>query len=150
MLALQLSALPRGADKKVARHLLGRHRRPSPREGPKACCCLIVVQSYLGQLCRQRTVEVAMKQIFSLVLMLPFLLQNPNSMTPEERAKLETQNNQLKAMLQSAKKLPYEANQISVHVPEKEGTMSLVSWIAGDRNGLIYLLQRDPKIDPVI
>lgn len=71
-------------------------------------------------------------------------------MTPEERAKMEAQNSQLKAMLQSASKLPYDVHQISVHVPEKEGAMSLVSWIAADHNGLIYLLQRDPNIDPVI
>ena len=31
---LARSDLPVGADKKVARHLLGRHRRPSSKEGP--------------------------------------------------------------------------------------------------------------------
>jgi hypothetical protein len=82
-------------------------------------------------------------------LLLSLLYQNLNSLTPDERAKLEEQNNHLRALLQNALKLPFEANQISVRVPEKDGPMSLVSWIAGDRNGLVYLLQRDPKIDPV-
>jgi hypothetical protein len=85
-----------------------------------------------------------------VLLLFPFLFQSPNSMTPDERAKMEAQNAQLKAMLQGARKLPYEANPINVHVPEKEGALSLVSWIAADQKGLIYLIQRDPKIDPVI
>jgi hypothetical protein len=37
-----------------------------------------------------------------------------------------------------------------VHVPEQEGPLALVSWIAADRSGLIYLIQRNDKLDPVI
>src|SRR5215471_5637633 len=39
---LDTPALPGGADTKVARHLIGRHRRPSPREGPKRCPVLVL------------------------------------------------------------------------------------------------------------
>jgi 6-bladed beta-propeller len=80
-----------------------------------------------------------------------FALQNPNSMTPEERAKLEAQNTALRAMLQSAVKLPFEQAAIPVTAPAQDGwALGMVSWVAADRNGLTYLLQRGDKADPVI
>ena len=85
------------------------------------------------------------------LLLLPFLLQNPKSMPPEERAKMEAQNTALRAILEAAPKLPMEPNPIAVVPPSQEGwALGMVSWVAADRNGRIYLLQRGDKADPVI
>src|SRR5262245_12041724 len=78
-------------------------------------------------------------------------IQNANSVAPEERTKMEAQNANLKTMLQNAKKLPYDSTDIKVPSPLQAGVdISRVSWIAADRNGLIYFIQRDPNLDPVV
>lgn len=88
---------------------------------------------------------------FVYLLLLPFWLQNPNNTTPEEQARLEAQNAGLRAMLQDAPKLPMEQSPISVHAPQQDGwALGMVSWVAADRNGLTYLLQRGDKADPVV
>jgi 6-bladed beta-propeller len=89
-------------------------------------------------------------QFLAYLLLLPLWFQNLNSMTPDQRAKVEAQNTELRAILQNGRKLPFEPGAISVHVPEQEGPLALVSWIAADRNGLVYLIQRNDKLDPVI
>jgi len=70
--------------------------------------------------------------------------QNLERMAPSDRARAEAQNAALKSQLQHAPKLPLEQTTI------KGWTKGMVSWVASDRNGLIYLLQRDSKADPVI
>jgi hypothetical protein len=85
-----------------------------------------------------------------LVLVAP-LLQNPNTMTPEERAQMESQNTALRTLLQGATKLPMPPSAIAVQPPRADGWgMGMVSWVASDRRGLVYLLQRGDKADPVI
>ena len=84
-------------------------------------------------------------------LSLAFALQNPNNMPPEERAKLEAQNTALRELLLSGQKLPFEPAAITINAPQQEGwAIGMVSWVAADRDGLIYLLQRGEKADPVI
>src|SRR5215472_19060395 len=79
------------------------------------------------------------------------MIQTANSLSPEERAKMKAQNANLKTMLQNAKKLPYDATDIKVPSPLQAGVdISLVSWIAADKNGLIYFIQRDLNMDPVV
>jgi DNA-binding beta-propeller fold protein YncE len=81
----------------------------------------------------------------------PLAAQNPNSLTPEERARMEAQNAALKTMLQGAPKLPMTPAPIAVIPPSQHGwAMGMVSWVAADAKGLIYLLQRGDKADPVI
>jgi len=84
------------------------------------------------------------------LLMLPLWFQNLNILTPEQRAKVEAQNNGLKAMIEKGPRLPYEPSAINVHVPEQAGPISLVSWIAAGHDGLIYIIQRNDKLDPVM
>ena len=92
-----------------------------------------------------------LNQIFIYLVFLPFLVQNPNNLTPEERAKLEAQNNELRAMIQTAQKLEQDRAPIKMQAPHStELVTGVVSWVASDRNGLIYLLQRGDKIDPVV
>lgn len=75
--------------------------------------------------------------------------QNPA--TPEERAQMDAQNAALRALLQNAPKLPLAPHAIAVTAPPQGGWgLGMVSWVAADRNGLVYLLQRGDKADPVI
>jgi hypothetical protein len=85
----------------------------------------------------------------ALLLLAP-LLQNPNTMTPEERARMDAQNTALRAMLQTAPKLPLQPRPITAQAPQPDWTMGMVSWVATDPSGLVYLLQRGDKADPVV
>jgi DNA-binding beta-propeller fold protein YncE len=77
--------------------------------------------------------------------------QNPNSLTPEERAKMEAQNTALSALLAGAPRLPFDRIPIAVTPPPADGwALGMVSWVAADRGGRIYLLQRGDAADPVI
>ena len=67
-------------------------------------------------------------------------------MSAEERSKLEAQNAELQTILKAAKKLPLEPAGMKVAAPIE----GLVSWVASDKKGLIYLLQRGDQADPVI
>lgn len=92
-----------------------------------------------------------LSRILVYLALAPFALQNPNTMTPEDKAAMEAQNVALLAMLKGAEKLPLQPAPIAVTAPAIEGwARGMVSWIASDRNGLTYLLQRGDKADPVI
>ncbi len=85
------------------------------------------------------------------LLLVPFWPQDPNSLTPDERARLDAQNAELRAMLQAAPKLPLEPTPIPLNAPSQDGwALGRVSWVAADQTGLVYLLQRGDKADPVI
>ena len=71
--------------------------------------------------------------------------------TPAEQARMDQQNAALKAALQSATRLPMKPGAITVQPPASEGWgLGMVSWVAASPDGLIYLLQRGDKADPVI
>jgi hypothetical protein len=88
---------------------------------------------------------------FLTALLVPLVLQNPNSVTPEERARMDAQNAALREMLQAAPKLPLKASPLRVQPPAQPGwSLGMVSWVAADRSGRIYLLQRGDSADPVV
>jgi DNA-binding beta-propeller fold protein YncE len=89
-------------------------------------------------------------QMLFLLLLSTLLFQNPNSLTPEERTKMEAQNAELKTILAKATRLPFDAVPIKADGVNPEAVAGTVSWVAADKNGLIYLLQRSDKADPVI
>ena len=90
-------------------------------------------------------------RLFLSAVLVPFALQNPNTIPPEERAKMNAQHAALVAMLQDVSALPARQAPVTVPAPPQEGwALGMVSWIAADRNGLIYLLQRGDKADPII
>jgi len=90
-------------------------------------------------------------RLFLSAVLVPFALQNPNTIPPEERAKMDAQHAALVAMLQDVSALPARQAPVTVQAPLQEGwALGMVSWIAADRNGLIYLLQRGDKADPII
>src|ERR1043165_6053745 len=90
------------------------------------------------------------KTLALLLLLVPLWFQNLNNMPPEERAKLEAQNTELRAMIEKGPKLPFQATAIKAQFPDADKPMSLVSWIAADKNGLIYLIQRNNEKDNVV
>ena len=85
------------------------------------------------------------------ILAVAAAFQNPNSMTPEERARMDAQNTALAAMLPPNAQLSFAREAIAIQRPTADGwELGMVSWIAADSKGLIYLLQRGAKADPVI
>src|SRR5215468_4629041 len=90
-----------------------------------------------------------LKTIVYLIL-LPFLAQAPNAIPPEVRAKMEAQTAQLQATLQTSQKLANAQEALKVTPPQTGWEMGMVSWVTSDKNGLIYLLQRGDKADPVV
>jgi DNA-binding beta-propeller fold protein YncE len=74
-----------------------------------------------------------------------------NTAAPDAQAHMDAQNAALRAMLQRTEKLPFEQSPIAVQPPPETGwALGMVSWVAADRKGLIYLLQRGDHADPVI
>jgi len=73
-------------------------------------------------------------------------VQNPDAQSPEATA----QAAELRAIVQRATRLPLKPAEIKPTPPRDGWTMGMVSWVAADRNGLIYILQRGDKADPVV
>lgn len=84
------------------------------------------------------------------LLWLPLLAQTPNVPAPEARAQLEAQTVKLRALVQQAPRLKLERTDLKPVPIGSDWEIGMVSWIAADRNGLVYLLQRGDKADPVI
>src|SRR5262245_10453381 len=85
------------------------------------------------------------------LLLLPLGLQNPASTPPEEQARMDAQNAALRAMLKDAPKLPLEPAPLAIQKPQADGwALGMVSWVTSNPSGLVYLLQRGDKADPVI
>lgn len=82
-----------------------------------------------------------------LLLWLPAAAQNRgNNNTPEMQAEAAA----LRATVQQSKALPLERTELKVKPPGEAFALGMVSWVAADRKGVIYLLQRGDKADPVI
>jgi hypothetical protein len=84
------------------------------------------------------------------LLCLPLLAQSPGAPTPEARAQLEAQTARLRAAVQTAPRTRLERTELRPEPIKPDWEIGMVSWIAADREGLIYLLQRGDKADPVI
>jgi DNA-binding beta-propeller fold protein YncE len=54
------------------------------------------------------------------------------------------------AIVQNAPKLALEATEFIIHAPHAAWALGSVSWIAADRNGLVYLLQRNQSEDAIL
>lgn len=63
--------------------------------------------------------------------------------------RLLAQHADLRTMLQQAPKLTVAASELKPALPPG-GELGMTSWVASDKSGLIYLLQRGEKADPVI
>jgi len=63
---------------------------------------------------------------------------------------LDAQADALRAIVRASKRLPLEATEIKPAPPRDGWAIGMVSWVAADRGGLIYLLQRGDKAEPVV
>jgi streptogramin lyase len=86
-------------------------------------------------------------RICVFLLCLPILFQNTTSPNQEARAQAAAR---LRAMIEAAPKLPFTATEFTVQPPSADWESGMVSWVAQDRKGSLYLLQRGEKADPVL
>lgn len=84
------------------------------------------------------------------LLWLPLLAQNTTGPSPAVRAQMEKQTAELQATLQKTAKSLLSQEALKVTPPQGGWEMGMVSWVTSDKNGLIYLLQRGDKADPVV
>lgn len=63
---------------------------------------------------------------------------------------LEAQAAELRTIIQSTKPLPLPASDLKAIPPQAGWEHGMVSWVAADKTGLIYFLQRGDKADPVV
>jgi|HubBroStandDraft_6_1064221.scaffolds.fasta_scaffold00054_39 streptogramin lyase len=86
-------------------------------------------------------------RICVLLLCLPVLAQNSDSPNQEARTQAAAS---LRALIEAAPKLPFSASELIVQPPKADWETGMVSWIALDGKGTLYLLQRGEKADPVL
>ncbi|HEV2388334.1 MAG TPA: peptidyl-alpha-hydroxyglycine alpha-amidating lyase family protein [Candidatus Acidoferrales bacterium] len=78
--------------------------------------------------------------VLSLLCVAPLLAQNAGE-TPAAR---------LRALVERAPRLALTGTPLPVQPPQAGWGLGMVSWVAAGRDGVIYLLQRGDKADPVI
>jgi hypothetical protein len=83
------------------------------------------------------------RYIFYLLSM-SLLAQNPNTAAPDPKAPA------FRAAIEKTSKLALESIDLKAVMPQGDWPTTMVSWVATDRSGLIYLLQRSDKADPVV
>ena len=90
-------------------------------------------------------------RLLAVALLLPIWLQNPNQTAPAEQARIDAQNAALRELVKNAKALPMAQGALPIVAPAQAGwATGMVSWVAADRSGLVYLLQRGEQAEPVI
>jgi streptogramin lyase len=80
-------------------------------------------------------------------LCLPLFVQNAGGPNQDARAEAAAR---LRAMIAAAPKLPFTASEFTVQPPSPDWESGMVSWVAQDGKGNLYLLQRGEKADPVL
>jgi DNA-binding beta-propeller fold protein YncE len=84
------------------------------------------------------------------LLLLPLWMQTRGGIDPQVRAEMEKQTAELRSILSRVKPAPLQRAPLTVTPPQPGWEMGMVSWVTSDKNGLIYLLQRGDKADPVV
>jgi 6-bladed beta-propeller len=69
---------------------------------------------------------------------------------PKVAAAAQAQADELRAIVQGAPKILLERTDIAPAPPNAGWAMGMVSWIAAGRDGLVYMLQRGDKADPIV
>jgi len=73
-------------------------------------------------------------------------VQAPADQTAEGAARTDA----LRALVRRAPRLPLRPTELAPAPPRDGWAMGMVSWVAADRQGLVYLLQRGDKADPIV
>jgi hypothetical protein len=81
------------------------------------------------------------------LLCLPILVQNAGAPNQDARAQAAAR---LRAMIEVAPKLPFTATEFNVQPPSADWETGMVSWVALDGKGNLYMIQRGDKADPVL
>ena len=63
---------------------------------------------------------------------------------------LEAQATKLREIIREAPRLSRDVSQVEIVPPQQAWELGMISWIAAGDDGLIYLLQRGDRADPVI
>jgi hypothetical protein len=63
---------------------------------------------------------------------------------------VDAQTDALRAIVHASTRLPLTATEIAPRPPHDGWGMGMVSWVAADKDGLIYILQRGDKADPIV
>src|SRR5579863_7110703 len=87
-------------------------------------------------------------RFFALLIVLPTLFAQ-NAAAPTQDARAEGAAH-LRAMIEASPKLPFTGTDFVVQPPNADWECGMVSWVALDEKGTIYLLQRGEKADPVL
>ena len=87
---------------------------------------------------------MTLKPTLLWALCLPLCGQHPGADTPEARAAL------LRTMVAQTPHLPLQKTEFKIHAPAGGWEIGYPSSVAMDRNGLIYVLQRGEKADPLL
>ncbi len=88
------------------------------------------------------------KSLF-LLAALPVFAQSLSGAGISE-ASLEEQTKHLRALVARSARLPLDLTEFAVHPPQPGWALEMVSSVASDSKGVVYLLQRGEKADPVI
>ena len=87
-------------------------------------------------------------RFFALLLLFPAIFaQQAGVPTQDARAEAAAH---LRAMIEASPKLPFTATDFVVQPSNTDWESGMVSWVALDAKGTIYLLQRGEKADPVL
>ncbi len=92
------------------------------------------------------TRAAAMLSMLAIAVTLQSRAQNPDAQGPEATAQADA----LRAIVQRAARLPLHAAEVKPTPPRDGWSMGMVSWVAADRQGLVYLLQRGDRADPIV
>ena len=65
-------------------------------------------------------------------------------------AALSTAQTELPQTVRNSPQLHFQTSDLKVQPPQPGWRLGMVSWIAVDRQGLVYLLQRGDKADPIV
>ena len=87
-------------------------------------------------------------RLFAFLICLPTIFaQQAGVPTQDARAEAAAH---LRAMIEASPKLPFTGTDFVVQAPNADWESGMVSWVALDAKGTIYLLQRGEKADPVL
>src|SRR5437763_2410958 len=91
-----------------------------------------------------RLLRMPPKLILLCVLCLPAWTQDRNTATPEAQAA------RLRSLVEHAPHLALEKTEFKIQPPAAGWELGFPSSVAMDKNGLLYVLQRGDKADPVL
>src|SRR5215208_6915925 len=82
--------------------------------------------------------------VLIIVVAINSFAQAPAAPATEEQAAV------LRELISKSPRAKVQASPLQVQLPTPDWTTDYVSWVAVGRSGLVYLLHRNLKVDPVV